>query len=195
METGESKIRLVIQTCNLPFVIHRRFTPAASLLLGLPCPRPTGFSACLLNQNCAENVIAYIASHKSNDRKESFSMKKKATYDPEIRNHVITVRMNEEEWSAFQSQRKKLGEMSQSDFIRQAVTTAQIKVTVRLVFDSEKLDQMIAECGKIGSNINQIAKHLNIGNPMEARLMKNLNRGLANLDVIRTTAEKMAGEM
>lgn len=120
-------------------------------------------------------------------------MKKKATYDPEIRSHVITVRMNEEEWSAFQSQRKKLGELSQSDFIRQAVTTAQIKVTVRLVFDSEKLDQMIAECGKIGSNINQIAKHLNIGNPMEARLMKNLNRSLANLDVIRTAAEKMAG--
>ena len=50
-------------------------------------------------------------------------MKKKATYDPEIRSHVITVRMNEEEWSDFQSQRKKLGEMSQSDFIRQAVTT------------------------------------------------------------------------
>lgn len=120
-------------------------------------------------------------------------MKKKATYDPEIRSHVITVRMNEEEWSDFQSQRKKLGEMSQSDFIRQAVTTAQIKVTVKPVFDSEKLDQMIAECGKIGSNINQIAKHLNIGNPMEARLMKNLNRSLANLDVIRTAAEKMAG--
>lgn len=120
-------------------------------------------------------------------------MKKKTTYDPEIRSHVITVRMNEEEWSAFQSQRKKLGELSQSDFIRQAVTTAQIKVTVRPVFDSEKLDQMIAECGKIGSNINQIAKHLNIGNPMEARLMKNLNRSLANLDVIRTAAEKMAG--
>ena len=52
---------------------------------------------------------------------------------------------------------------------------------------------MIAECGKIGSNINQIAKHLNIGNPMEARLMKNLNRSLANLDVIRTAAEKMVG--
>ena len=28
---------------------------------------------------------------------------------------------------------------------------------------------------------------------MEARLMKNLNRGLANLDAIRTAAEKMAG--
>lgn len=120
-------------------------------------------------------------------------MKKKATYDPEIRSHVITVRMNEEEWSAFQSQCKKLGEMSQSDFIRQAVTTAQIKVTVMPVFDNEKPDQMIAERGKSRSNINQIAKHLNIGNPMEARLMKNLNRSLANLDVICTATEKMAG--
>ena len=83
--------------------------------------------------------------------------------------------------------------MSQSDFIRQAVTTAQIKVTVRPVFDSENLDQMIAECGKIGSNITLDRVFLNIGNPMEARLMKNLNRRLANLDVIRTNAEKMAG--
>lgn len=88
---------------------------------------------------------------------------------------------------------KEAGRASQPAFIRQAVTMAQIKVTVRPVFDSEKLDQMIAECGKIGSNINQIAKHLNIGNPMEARLMKNLNRSLANLDVIRTAAEKLAG--
>lgn len=122
-------------------------------------------------------------------------MKKKATYDPEIRSHVITVRMNEDEWTAFQSQRKKLGEMSQSDFIRQVITTAQIKVTVKPVFDSEKLDQLIADCGKIGSNINQIARHLNMGNPMEARLMKNLNRSLANLDSIRTAAEALAGEL
>ena len=131
----------------------------------------------------------------SSDRKESFSMKKKATYDPERRTHVITVRLNEEEWAVFQSQLEKLGEMSQSDFIRQAIMTAQIKVTVRPVFDSEKLDKLIAECGKIGSNVNQIARHLNIGNPMEARLMKNLNRCLANLDTIRTEAEKLAGEL
>lgn len=122
-------------------------------------------------------------------------MKKKAAYDLEIRSHVITVRMNEDEWTAFQSQRKKLGEMSQSDFIRQAITTAQIKVTVKPVFDSEKLDQLIADCGKIGSNINQIARHLNMGNPMEARLMKKLNRSLANLDSIRTVAEALAGEL
>lgn len=122
-------------------------------------------------------------------------MKKKATYDPKHRTHVITVRLNEEEWEAFQSQRKKLGQMSQSDFIRQAVTTAQIKVTVKPVFDSEKLDKLIAECGKIGSNVNQIARHLNIGNPMEARMMKHLNRSLANLDIIRTEAEKLAGEL
>ena len=122
-------------------------------------------------------------------------MKKKATYDPEIRSHVITVRMNEEEWTAFQSQRKKLGELSQSDFIRQAVTTAQVKVTVRPVFDSEKLDQMIAECGKIGSNINQIARHLNEGNPFTAQLQKNLNHCLADLSQLKRKIEEMAGEL
>ena len=71
------------------------------------------------------------------------------------------------------SQLQKLG-VSQSDFIRQAITTAQ--------------------CGKIGSNINQIAHWLNGGNPMEARLLKECRHGLADLSRIKQELEKLAGD-
>ena len=83
-------------------------------------------------------------------------MKKKATYHPEHRTHVITVRMNEDEWQMFQQRLQDSG-MMQSDFVRQAVATAKVDVHIHSVYDSEVLDQIAAELGKIGSNMNQIA--------------------------------------
>ena len=80
-------------------------------------------------------------------------MKKKVTHNPEPRTHIAHARLNDEEWEQFMSQLQKLG-VSQSDFIRQAITTAQINVTVQPVCNSDTLDEIAAQCGKIGSNIN-----------------------------------------
>ena len=58
-----------------------------------------------------------------------------------------------------------------------------------------KLDELLAQCGKIGSNINQIAHWLNGENPMEARLLKSCHHALADLNRIADATEKMAGEL
>lgn len=121
-------------------------------------------------------------------------MKKKKDANPEHRTHMITVRMNEEEWQAFRDQLKKF-DMQQSEFIRQAITTAQVKVTVRPVYDGDALEKVAAELGKIGSNINQIARYLNQGNPMTARLMKSLNHCFADVVLLKKKIEELAGEL
>src|SRR5699024_6880431 len=121
-------------------------------------------------------------------------VKKKASYRPELRTYVAHARMNEEEWKLFNSQAQKLG-LSQSEFIRQAVFTAKVEVTIRPVYDSAVLDQIAAEYGKIGSNINQISRHLNEGNPFTAQLQKNLNHCLADLSQLKRKMEEMAGEL
>lgn len=121
-------------------------------------------------------------------------MKRKATYQPERRTHIAHARMNDEEWTQFLSQLEKLG-LSQSDFIRQAIATAQVKVTVQPVYKSEVLDEIAAQYGKIGSNLNQIAHHLNADNPMTARMMKDLNHCLADLAVLKQKLETLAGDM
>lgn len=121
-------------------------------------------------------------------------MKKKIDANPEQRTHMITVRMNEQEWQMFQEQLKKF-EMQQSDFIRQAITTAQVKVTVRSVYDGDVLEKLSAELGKIGSNINQIARYLNQGNPMTVRLAKELNHCFADVVLLKKKIEELAGEL
>lgn len=119
-------------------------------------------------------------------------MKKPSAYHPEYRTRVVTVRMNEEEWERFQQRREDSG-LQQSDYIRQAIATAKVEVTIQPVYDSEVLDQIAAELGKIGSNINQIARHLNQGNPMTAQLSKNLNHCFADVTVLKRKIEELAG--
>lgn len=129
-----------------------------------------------------------------NDRKETFNMRKKVKYNPENRNHMVHARLNDMEWVQFMSQLEKLG-LSQSDFIRQAIFTAKVNVTVQPVFNSEKLDEIAMQYGKIGSNLNQIAHHLNAGNPMQAKLMREINHCLADMQLLKQSVEELAGEM
>lgn len=121
-------------------------------------------------------------------------MKKKRNKNPENRTHMVHARLNDAEWLQFMMQLDKLG-VSQSDFIRQAIFTAKVIVTVQPVFNSEKLDEIAMQYGKIGSNLNQIAHHLNAGNPMQAKLMREVNHCLADLQTLKQTVEELAGEM
>lgn len=136
----------------------------------------------------------FFALLEMNDRKGPFNMKKKVKYNPENRNYMVHARLNDMEWVQFMSQLEKLG-LSQSDFIRQAIFTAKVNVTVQPVFNSEKLDEIAMQYGKIGSNLNQIAHYLNAGNPMQAKLMREVNHYLAGMQSLKQKVEELAGEM
>lgn len=120
-------------------------------------------------------------------------MKRKAKYDPEVRTHNVHARLNEEEWRRFLSQAENLG-ITQAEFIRQAILKAKVNVTVHPVYSSDKLDEIAAHCGKVGSNINQIAHHLNAGNPLEARLLKECRYCIAEISEIKARLEELDGD-
>ena len=72
--------------------------------------------------------------------------------------------MTEEEYAEF-AERLSACNMSQAEFIRQAITGAAIRpiITVSPVNDEllSTVGKLIAEYGKIGGNLNQIARALN----------------------------------
>ena len=72
--------------------------------------------------------------------------------------------MTEEEYAEF-AERLSACNMSQAEFIRQAITGAAIRpiITVSPVNDEllSAVGKLIAEYGKIGGNLNQIARALN----------------------------------
>ena len=85
-------------------------------------------------------------------------------YNTPHRSRVVKTRMTEEEYAEF-AERLSACNMSQAEFIRQAITGAAIRpiITVSPVNDEllSTVGKLIAEYGKIGGNLNQIARALN----------------------------------
>ena len=82
-------------------------------------------------------------------------------YNTPHRSRVVKTRMTEEEYAEF-AERLSAYNMSQAEFIRQAITGAAIRpiITVSPVNDEllSTVGKLIAEYGKIGGNLNQDRK-------------------------------------
>lgn len=82
-------------------------------------------------------------------------------YDTLHRSRVVKTRMTEEEYADFAARLAPYG-ISQSEFIRRAIQGASIRpvVTVSPVNDEllAAIGKLTAEYGRIGNNLNQIAR-------------------------------------
>ena len=85
-------------------------------------------------------------------------------YDTPHRSRVVKTRMTEEEYADFAARLAPYG-ISQSEFIRRAIHGASIRpvVTVSPVNDEllAALGKLTSEYGRIGNNLNQIARAIN----------------------------------
>ena len=122
-------------------------------------------------------------------------MKKK--YNTPHRSHVVKTRMTEEEYADF-TERLKHYDMIQAEFIRQAITRATIRpiVTVSPVNDEllSAVGRLTAEYGRIGGNLNQIARFLNeYGTPYNA-LSVEVRSAISDLAALKFEVLRKVGE-
>lgn len=84
--------------------------------------------------------------------------------------------------------------MSQSEFIRQAVFQAKLNIIVQPICPLDDLVALNSQYGKIGSNLNQIAKFLNQGGTITPMLRNELHQCLLDLFELKQKVLKMAGD-
>ena len=118
-------------------------------------------------------------------------------YNTPHRHRVIKTRLTEEEYAEF-SERVTLCKMSQAEFIRQAIPESDHTphVTVSPVNDGllAALSKLTAEYGKIGGNLNQIARSLNeYGSPYRG-LEKEVRGAAADLAALKFEVLQKVGE-
>ncbi|WP_242354092.1 plasmid mobilization protein [Hungatella effluvii] len=118
-------------------------------------------------------------------------------YNTPHRSRVIKTRLTEEEYAEF-SERATLCKMSQAEFIRQALTKSSIcpVITVSPVNDEllSAVGKLTAEYGKIGGNLNQIARCLNeYGAPYNA-LSQEVRAATAELAALKFEVLQKVGE-
>lgn len=118
-------------------------------------------------------------------------------YNTPKRHCVIKTRLTEAERADFEQRCSTLS-MSQSEYIRQAIFYSRITPVIRVSQNSEELltsvSSLVAQYGKIGSNLNQIARYLNEGSPPYQGLAAELWGAAADLAALKFDVLKVIGE-
>ena len=117
---------------------------------------------------------------------------------PNNKTHVIKFRVTAEEKASLELTCKLLN-LSLSTFIRRALHSAKIERTVVVVGGGEEtltaVSTLLAQCGRVGGNLNQLARHFNSGGADTEQLRAKLLDELADLTAFRLHAEKILGEL
>ena len=118
-------------------------------------------------------------------------------YNTPHRSRVVKTRMTEEEYAEF-AQRLSAYHMSQAEFIRQAITGAAIRPTITVSPINDELlaavGKLTAEYGRIGGNLNQIARYLNEYGVPYNTLSGEVRAAISDLAVLKYEVLKKVGD-
>ena len=114
------------------------------------------------------------------------------------RTHIIKFRVTEKEKLTLELCCKWLN-ISMSTLIRQSLLGKPVQHTVLVAGGGEDalniLSDLLGQCGKIGGNLNQLARHFNTGGRDTEQLRAQLLAELSALTSFRLDAEKTIGEL
>ena len=122
---------------------------------------------------------------------------------PNNKTRVIKFRVTAEEKTSLELTCKLLN-LSLSTFIRRAIHNVKIEKTVieKTVIVAgggeetlTAVSTLLAQCSKVGTNLNQLARHFNSGGADTEQIRAKILDELADLTAFRLHAEKVLGEL
>ena len=117
---------------------------------------------------------------------------------PNNKTHVIKFRVTEKEKLELE-QTAKLLHLTLSTLIRRALHNAKIERTVVVAGGGEEtltaVSTLLAQCSRVGGNLNQLARHFNSGGADTKQIRAKILDELADLTAFRLNAEKVLGEL
>ena len=109
------------------------------------------------------------------------------------RNHRITIRFTDLEYSIIETAARQPN-MSLAAYVRTQVLKGQVHTKIEIVADVSEIKELLAEFGKIGSNLNQIAKYFNQGGILSQEMRGEINKRLRDLYEMKYKVMEMAGD-
>lgn len=105
----------------------------------------------------------------------------------------VTIRFDQETYKKIEAT-ARAADLSVSEYIRHMVVKGKVTVRQEIIAEVPILKQLIAEFGKIGSNLNQIARHYNGGGVRSKEMYERTQRAISELYAMKYEVERMGGE-
>lgn len=120
-------------------------------------------------------------------------MRKKNTRPDAPKERFVGVRFDQATYNKIEAA-ARAADLSVSEYIRRMVIKGKVVVRQEIVAEVPMLKKLIAEFGKIGSNLNQIAHHYNGGGVRSREMYERTQRAISDLYAMKYEVEKMGGE-
>ena len=105
----------------------------------------------------------------------------------------VHLRMNETEY-ALLIERARASNMTVSEFVRNALNNQNVIIKYEITADVPEIKQLISQFGKIGNNMNQIARYFNQGGIISSKMKKEIRKALRDIYEMKYEVEKMIRE-
>ena len=109
------------------------------------------------------------------------------------KNKDVHLRMSETEYEIL-LERATASNMTVSDFIRNALDKQNVIIKYEIIADVKEIKKLIGELGKIGSNLNQIARYFNQGGIISSEMRTEIKKSLRDIYEMKYEVMRMAGD-
>ena len=109
------------------------------------------------------------------------------------REHRVTIRLTDTEFSIIENAATQ-AEMSISEYMRTQTMEGKENARFEIVADVNQIKKLIGEFGKIGSNLNQIARYFNQGGILSSEMRNEIRKSLRDIYEMKYEVMKMAGD-
>ena len=140
--------------------------------------------------------VKTVVAHRKNrcgKKRKAFIYGKTKKKEKELkRNHRITLRFTDVEYEVI-TENAKAAKLPLAEYARLQALDKKVSVKYEIVVDVPELKKLIAEFGKIGGNLNQIARYLNQGGQQTAEFLKSHRQRLTEIYEMKYAVIKMTG--
>ena len=109
------------------------------------------------------------------------------------REHRVTIRLTDTEFSIIENAATQ-AEMSISEYMRTQTMEGKVNARFEIVADVNQIKKLIGEFGKIGSNLNQIARYFNQGGILSSEMRNEIRKSLRDIYEMKYKVMKMTGD-
>lgn len=108
--------------------------------------------------------------------------------------NYVCVRLNDIELQIVNQAAADCG-LSRPEYLRRLLLNKELQVHYEIVADIKDLKQLVSQYGKIGSNLNQIAKYFHTGGARSLAMEDEIRQCISELFTLRKEVLRLAGEL